>query len=148
MPDTIRERALEAFNDLLAGIAGVEFASRNFYGTLAADELPALIMYDGADEPRESAPAGVLHIAQGVAVEARFNASTPEQCGPLASEWYGKIRAAVGTNPTLGGLVVVVNFAGADEPVFRSEPGPTFGRFVIGFLIVRQEAELDPFSTQ
>jgi hypothetical protein len=147
MPITIKEQALAGFDAQLRVMTGVNFFGRNFYDTLAEAELPAIIMFDGADEVLES-PAGVLFISQGVAVEARFNATSPEQCGPRASEWYGNIRAALGANPTLGGLVYKIEFAGADEPAFRAEPGPSYGRMVVGFVVVRQEAELDPYSTQ
>ena len=147
MPDTIRERAITAFEDLFDDVAGLNFRNRNFYDTLAEAELPALIIFDGAEEKLDS-PNGILLIRQGMAVEVRFRASAPQQCGPLASEWYGKVVAAAGADPTLSGLVHIVSFEGADEPSYASGSGPSFGRLVVGFSIVRQDKEFDPYSTQ
>jgi hypothetical protein len=147
MPDTIRERAIVAFEDLFDGVSGLNFRSRNFYDTLAEAELPSLIIFDGAEETLDS-PAGILFIRQGMAVEVRFRATSPQQCGPLASEWYGKVVAAAGANPTLSGLVHVVRFEGADEPSYASGSGPSFGRLIVGFSITRQDKQFDPYSTQ
>jgi hypothetical protein len=147
MPDTIRERAITAFQDLFEDLDGIVYSNRNFYDTLAEGELPALIVYDGAEERLDS-PSGILLIRQGMAVEVRFRATAPEQCGPLASAWYGKVFAAGMSDPTLGGLIQQIEFEGADEPAYASGPGPSFGRMVIGFSLTRQQSATDPYATQ
>lgn len=144
---TIRERALAAVEVLLATIPGVAKVGRNVPYALAADELPALLIEDGPERKQAQQSQGSLRIVQQIRISARFLATNQDSIGQAASEWYGKVRTAVGSDYTLGGLVMSVDYDSADEPVFVPGPSNPYGEIAIIFEILREEGELNPFAS-
>jgi hypothetical protein len=152
MPTSVREQALVAFFDLFSGLSAYRLKKRMPNWLIAIDELPALVQIDGGASPLggddvSSGISGVVRMALRVTVVAGLRSLSTDALGADLSAARADILAAVGADPTLGGLVEHVRWDGDEDPIPLVEEGaPPHAIFAINFLIIHTEAELDPFS--
>ena len=145
MTTTIRENCLIAFKTQLQTIAGVTvYRFRDV--DITKDQMPCLVMIDGGEQTDES--SFYKHISHmNVGVESYLRASTDDQLGPAISDLYGKIKAAIMSNRTLGGNAVdctVATDAMSDPIIERVEGKPPGAAFQANFIIEFHTKPNDP----
>lgn len=142
-----RELTILAFWDAIKTIPDVTHI-RNLDRELDREEYPAMNLMDGAEQPdRSLSMMGIRVLNMAVSVEIYVRTDGPN-VGPALNEALAKLKAAVFTDFTLGGLAWRVDYEGMDDPVMSTEGSGDIPRASaeVGFIIVRQEAELDPYS--
>lgn len=140
-----RETVLAAFYALLGDIADVKrFRMPAF--ELSVDDLPAVVMIDGGDEAADD-QVGALQLGQRVAVVGAVSSATADGLGPALSDMRARIRAALGADPTLGGLAKLVRYQSTDDPVVVTESGfDPYAVLSLDYLIEFDEGEFDPYQ--
>lgn len=144
---SVREDALVRFFEQLRQIDGYT-AARNNPFDVGAGELPALIQMDGGEDV-EDTDTNTLHVRLRVGVVCLVSAARAEQLGPALSDARARVRSALGTDPTLGGLAMIVRYVGCGDPELVPDEGarPTIG-MALDFTVELQEAEFDPYTQQ
>ena len=148
MPTDCRELALQAFLARLETVEGYTVL-RNLDRELRTSEYPALIMTDGGeDEDEDLRSTGLLALRMRVSVDVVVKVAQGVNVGPALNDGRAKVRVAIASDPQLGETAIDVQYGGADDPDIADELSGDIGRAVLplGFTIVRQEAELDPYS--
>lgn len=151
---SIREQALAAFFALFSGLTSYPTKKRMPNWVIDVSEMPALIQIDGRVTPLSgddatSGISGVVRIGIEATVVAAIRVASTDELGPALSVAESDILAAVGADPTLGGLAENVLWDGTEDPVPLLEQGaPPHAVLSINFVIVTTRAELDPLSHQ
>jgi hypothetical protein len=142
-----REQALAAFMARLDTLSTTfRFIGRWPNHRLAATDLPALAMFDGP-ESAEPGEVNTLRCDTTVTVRIVAAADSTGALIPVLNGHLATVRQALGTDPTLGGRVWHVGYAGCDQPELETEEGSgAAGLLEATFVITRSEHELDPYS--
>lgn len=146
MPLSIREGALAAVATALADLDDFNLVKRNWSGQPAADELPAAILWDGGEEPRDNR-TGAIQIGLGCDVDIVCAAATDAALGPEISERLAQVKQALMADWTLGGAVAEVRYLGASEPVIDDEAGGSpLASLTARFELLIEHSETDPYT--
>lgn len=146
MPSSIRELALVAVETALAGLDDFALIKRNWSGQPAPDELPAAILWDGGEEPRDNR-TGALQIAIGCEVDIVCAKASDVDLGPEISERLAQVKQALMSDWTLGGVVAEVRYLGCSEPVVDDESGGSpLASLTARFELLIEHAETDPYT--
>lgn len=152
-PVSVREQALSAFFNLFAGLTGYLTKERNPNWQIDYEKLPFLVQFDGgavalSGDDASSGISGIIRVALSVNVTVGIRTASTDDIGPALSAARAEVRAAVGADPILGGLVENVRWEGDEDPVMLLELGaPPHAVMGINFIIIHYEAELDPYLT-
>ena len=140
-----REEALAAVASLLSTIPGVKHLRTPSFELGSAD-LPYVAIVDGEEEIA-NLMSGILSVTTQCTVVIGVRQDSQQGLGTALNDLLGKVRAAIGSNPTLDNKVIAVDYVGADEPDFdRDANAPPQAVIALSFSIRREEAEHDPYA--
>ena len=90
MPDplSVREIALAAVETTLVDLPGFVTVKRNWSGSPSLDEMPAAVIWDGGEDPRDNR-TGALQIGLGCEIDIVCAAATEALLGPLGFGLHG-----------------------------------------------------------
>lgn len=151
---TVRERVFDALADRLALVTGAAVLRAPLYD-LAPEDLPAVALVEGGEDT-EDAVSGLLTVTYRATIGLAAGApGVPTRDAGAAiiaalNGLRGSVRLVLAGDPTLSGLVELVRYTGADDPVFVDGPGqsrPAYGVMVLAVEVRAVEAEDDPRAT-
>lgn len=147
MPVSKREEALAAVEALLATIPDVKLLRSPSFELGSAD-LPYVALVDGEEEV-SNLLSGILSIVTQCTIVVGVRQTSQQGLGTALNDLVGKVRAAIGSDPTLSNRVSAVDYLGADEPDFdREVNAPPQAVIALSFGIRREEAEHNPYAYQ
>lgn len=148
MPDplSVREIALAAVETTLVDLPGFVTVKRNWSGSPSLDEMPAAVIWDGGEDPRDNR-TGALQIGLGCEIDIVCAAATEALLGPAMSENLAQVKLALMADWTLGGVVAEVRYLGCSEPVLDDESGGSpAAALTARFELLISHSETDPYT--
>lgn len=146
MPSSIREIALAAVATALGGLAEFALVARNWSGQPAPGELPAAVLWDGAEDTRANR-TGAIQIALGCDVDIICATASDAGIGQEISERLAQVKQALMADWTLGGAVAEVRYLGCSEPVVDDEAGGSpLASLTARFELMIEHSETDPYT--
>lgn len=145
MPDTIRERVLDAFKTKLDGITGVTGLTVERNRDVRVQEFPMLIMIDGGQQANLD-NTGFTRYDMNIEVEGHVTASTPGGLGDAVNALYGKTVEAVMADVTLGSLSLDIVEVSMEVEIDRGEGRKPYAAFLVTFQVTYFTEQGDPFT--
>lgn len=113
---------LRAVLTLLRSNTAAVWVKRNWPNTLDLDDYPALVMFDGGADYTEGSPMLRRYTAR-FEVLAAVRTTDTDDLGEAMNELRASVVAAMAADPTLGGLVSLVQHVADGDPEFPIEQG-------------------------
>lgn len=132
----------------MAAVDDFATVDRNPDWTTIRPDLPAAAVHDGR-ERAEPHQLDTLLVSAEVSVQllAELQGSTAELITEL-NRLRALVRAAIGTDPTLGGAVDGLDYLGCEAPVVVDlAESPREGELVLNFAVRWAEAQHDPYRS-
>lgn len=112
---------------------------------LAGADMPYVLVMDGEDQVEPQA-SGQIDVRTACGIVLGIRARTQETLGTTINALMGRVRKVLGDETTLGGLVVSLDYQGAEEPIYSSDPGSgPQGQIALNYELWRVEDERDPY---
>lgn len=139
---------LQAVLGLLQTNTIAVWVKRNFPNTLDIADYPAIVMFDGGADYQELSPTLRQYVAR-VEVLCAVEAADTDDLGAAMSELRASVLVAMAANPTLGGLVSLVQHVSDGDPEMSFEQGraPEMHMTML-FTIDGEENATDPTLPQ
>lgn len=108
---------------------------------------PALAMFDGSESSDgELEVPNMDYVRLSVSIEIWVQLSSASQTSSELNRLRALVRRALGTEPSLGGMVVDVRYLGCDDPEpLDLRQGPSSGRLRLSYEVHHLEGSYDPY---
>ncbi|MFL1405376.1 hypothetical protein ACJO2E_08540 [Marinobacter sp. M1N3S26] len=136
MPDSIREKVVQAFSQRLQAERSEQLSSE--------DELPARCLWD-MDESAERLAYGKLRMTLSVGVGVMDRVPRSVTASEKGNEMLAELlEDALNQDPTLGGLTEQINYS--DSTLDYPEPGQDIIAVLANFEIVYLTDSISPYT--